>query len=108
MGVWGQHTALTPVVLVLGQEAAGRGDGGHGGESTGNPAWSGRSLRGKGFAVPGDRMGCARGKDGLWPGDRMGRARGDWMGPTRGAVPLPRPRGSPACPSERGRAEAEW
>lgn len=60
MGVWGQHTALTPVVLVLGQEAAGRGDGGHGGNSTGNPAWSGRSLRRKGFAVPGDRMGYGR------------------------------------------------
>lgn len=90
VGVWGQHAALTPVVLVLGQEAAGGGDGGHGSDSTENPTLSGRSLRGKGCAVPGERMRCTGGQE----------------APGAGSGAVPRPCGSPACPRESGRGEA--
>lgn len=93
--------ALTSVVLVLGQEAAGGGYRGHGSGATRTPPLSGRSLRGERRVSP---WGAA-----FTVGSRARRSRAA-RGPRhrRSGSPLPaaprsRPGGSPVSPSKSRR-----
>lgn len=83
--------ALTSVVPVLGQEAAGGGYRGHGSDETRTPPLSGRSLRGK------QRVSMRSPR----PAEKSG------PGPPTPPQPLPGPGGSPASPRESRRSEGQ-